>query len=369
MNVMLNSVKIERDKLSADNDLLTEEINRLKKDLAEKALVAAQSTQGGPATKDDQRAPSPAKGLIIMQDDSKVTTHHKQIMDMNQTIDDLHKELAKVREENRGLRQVIEQSVSQLDKTVVVGLTNGTLEGTLKTALRPLPASGDFATLQEENLEIRNLLNQSYEKVLELKKRERDVAKEEKLKTAQVQEKLIIEQQTSAAQREELSRLNLELQQVQMRHRDHTSQLEEKMSRLSEKVRSYKSKAEANDGSRREDDAYRDAEMKQLHDNLSNKVMETEEELRRVVTVHQKLMKRFLEHIRDPLEALRQHSKRLQGDAKFPDLSAVARPPSFEPIANDDEASLRTIARIMSWSANITEAYNASWQQAQQGYR
>lgn len=297
------------------------------------------------------RVAPPAASPTVVQHEmvlsAPVQAHHEQQVKLLTTIDGLKRELQQERERNR-----------PPDRTPDMPGGLSPLDMTMASALRPVPPSEEFANLEDENLRLREELNSSKEKVIELKraaaKRCQDWRAEMQTITEELASKQALEEE-AATLRKERARLEQELinsrKQVGSRESVEKAEIERlraELQQAQENIREISVQAKKAD------------EMEALSQMMTSKVMELEQELSRKLNEHTRklnehtrLLSLFFKHAEQPLEALRAGCRRLLGF--FPIAIDTVDPERFVPSIDDFQENLVQVVDLLRWAEEVMQ--------------
>lgn len=313
--------------------------------------------------------PSAAAGAAApVELSAPVQDHHVQQLKLMETIDLLRTDLQSERERREQLERLLPTlaqgagaagAAGSGDRLGMTGISQ--LDMTLAAAMRPMPAAEEFTNLEDENLKLREELNASKEKVIELKraaaKRSSDWRSELQTITEELSTKHALDGE-AVTLRQDRSRLQEELVQTRQLLGQRESlakaeneRLKEELLRLQEKCREgvdHRTQAE---------------DLDRLSQTMGQRVIELEQELSSKVGEQSRLLTLFLKHSEQPLETMRLHCKRLLASSSDGEV-----PYSFEPDPSDIQQSLVNIIDMLRWAQDVTEGYEDARQQRRAGY-
>lgn len=322
------------------------ELARLQAEVA-RLRDASPAAPGAPAQQVELSAP--------------VQAHHEQQVKLLQTIDGLRRELQQERERGQNLERRL-HSAGDVERPDTPAAASP-LDATMASALRPVPPPEEFANLEDENLSLREQLNASKEKVIELKKaaakRSADWRAELQTITEELGAKHALEEE-AANLRQDRGRLQEELlnSRQQVGHLESAAKAEierlrAELQQAQEKIREVSLQAKKAD------------EMENLSQTMGRKVMELEQELSKKVNEQSRLLGLFLRHSEQPLEALRAGCRRLLGMLQ---LSVDSEEPArFVPSVDNLQDSLVQVVTLLRFAEEVMEGLK-TFQASRSGY-
>jgi predicted nucleic acid-binding Zn-ribbon protein len=280
---------------------------------------------------------------------------------LNKTIEVLKRDLQKEKDNSSSLKQQIEGAARSRAFTAPANM-----DATLASALTPVPATEDFASLEDENLRLREDLNASKEKVIELKKAAaaRSAAWKNELQT--ITEELTVKQKLEeevVGLKEERARMQEEVRRMRQQIDSYEKNFDQKDSRTRAEVETLQSELQQ----AREDVVKVQSEadeFKHLSGKFSRKVQDMEQELKDVVNKNSRLLELFLQHSERPLEAIRLGCQQIVDRAACP--VDVDLPVRWMPNENDIQNCLVELVNILRFAEAVMEALDAKWSQHQQ---
>lgn len=287
----------------------------------------------------------PVAAVPAVELSAPVQAHHEQQLKLMQTIDKLRRDLLSEQERSERLESLLGGGGGDR----LAASTN--LDNTLACALRPAPPPEEFANLEDENLKLREELNASKEKVIELKraaaKRSADWRSELSTITEELACKQSVEEEAASLRKDRL-RLQEELGQARehLIHRESVANAE--LDRLREELLLTQDRAREGAST-----SMKAQELDKLSQTMGQRVIELEEELERKVGGQSHLLNLFLKHAEKPVEALRVHCRYIVR-ASNPNGEV---PNSFVPDPNDIQNSLVNIIEMLRWAEEVTEGY------------
>lgn len=290
------------------------------------------------------RLEPPAPVPAPVEVSAPVQAHHEQQLKLMQTIDVLRRELDAERQQ----REQLQQAAKTVGACGKERLVPSQLDQTLAAACRPIPEPEEFENLEDENLKLREELNASKAKVIELKqaaaKRAADWRSEMKTIAEELATKESLEQE-AATLRKDRMQLQEELTKVQNQLNRHEAVAKAEIERLREELLEAQKQIRENGAM-----GMKAEEMDRMSSTLTHRINELEQELARRVGDQTHLLSLFLKHAEQPVEALRVHCKRICS-------SGTEIPYSFVPDPNDIQNSLVNIIDMLRWAEEVTEAY------------
>mmetsp|Transcript_10083 Transcript_10083/g.16482 ORF Transcript_10083/g.16482 Transcript_10083/m.16482 type:complete len:355 (-) Transcript_10083:6-1070(-) len=276
--------------------------------------------------------------------------------DLTRTIEVLRRDLQKEQENSSNLKQQLEGAARCRAFTAP-----SQLDATLASALSPVPPTEAFASLEDENFKLREDLNTSKEKVIELKKAAaaRSAAWKNELQTItkELTAKQKLEEEVVSL-KEERTRLQQELLQSRQQIHRYEKGFGEKESWAKAEVETLQSELQQ----AREDVVKVQSEadeFKHLSTKFSRKVQDLEQELKDVVNTNSRLLELFLKHTERPLEAIRCGCQQIVGRASCP--VDFEFPERWIPNENDIQNCLVELVNILRYAEAVMEALDAKW--------
>lgn len=281
---------------------------------------------------------------------------------LTQTIEVLKRDLQKEQANSLSLKQQLEGVARSR------GFTPSALDNTLASALTPAPPTEAFASLEDENLRLREDLNASKEKVIELKKAAaaRSAAWKTELQT--ITEELTVKKNLEGevvSLKEERSRLQQEL----LLMRQQVDRYEKGLGRRDAMAKSEVETLQSELQQAREDVVKVQSEsdeFKHLSAKFSQRVQDMEQELKNAVNRNSRLLELFLKHSERPVEAIRYGCQQIIDRASCPvDWELPVR---WMPNENDIQNCLVELVNVLRFAEAVMEALDARWTEPEQPY-
>mmetsp|Transcript_25490 Transcript_25490/g.55815 ORF Transcript_25490/g.55815 Transcript_25490/m.55815 type:complete len:392 (-) Transcript_25490:64-1239(-) len=358
----IRAFEAERQEWDEQRDALVKERVAAEKKAAELAEEVKQLRDGGGGASVGQSA-----ALSPVDLDKSLRAHHAQTVKLMATID----ELRTVLQQEQSKSKLFEQSNADLERRAVAAERELTRlkdaaadidvtatdfgSSSLDISLRAIPAgSSDAHSLEEENLKLREELNATKKKVIELKQ----VAQQRKLAwkgelaniTQELDAKRRLEEEVLAL-RQQMNALSFSSKSAE----ETITRLRQQVEKLQEEILQAKS-TEVVDVE--ESVAHKAREMEIMNIKVSEQLVSVEQELTRKLRRSAELWEHFLLHIQEPLAAIRRWAQTAAASGNAGrELWMKRAPPMYCADVRELKSNLGAIVEILRYCEDVLTAY------------